>query len=125
MKRKTFLMTLVAPIIGLFAKVIAGATEISNQRTVLIYNDDDSTRKANFDELIYADYFELVEPNGKIVPNGGPWLAITHVFKHNGQNTIGVYKEFISEDESNINSDIMQIVTTGSYCMFRLYKYIG
>ena len=125
MQRKTFIMTLVAPIIGLFAKVIAGTTEAINQRTVLIYNDDGSTRKANFDELIYADYFDLIEPNGKIVPNGGPWLAITNVFERKGQNAIGVYKEFTSEDESKINSDIMQIVTTGSYCMFRLYKYIG
>ncbi len=121
MKRKTFIMTLMAPIIGLFAKVSSGITNVNNQRTVQICNDDGTLRDAEFEDLIYADYFYLVEPNGALVDE--LFLATSDLFFRNdgfGESrclAIGVY-----EERDSINSNLTQIVTTRPYFEYRLYE---
>ena len=63
-------------------------------RKAYIYNDDGSKNLKDFDDIIYADYFQLVEPDGTFVENGKVFLATSNPYRHKtlGVLTVGTYK---------------------------------
>ena len=69
MKRKHFLLSILSIIAFGFIK------KKSIYRKAYIYNDDGSKDLKEFGELKWADYFELVEPDGTLVNNGEVFLA--------------------------------------------------
>ncbi len=51
-------------------------------RKAYIFNDDGSKNLKEFDDIKYADYFELVEPDGTLVENGKLFLAASNPYRH-------------------------------------------
>ena len=60
--------------------------------TARIYNDDGSYRIESCENIIYADYFELVSPDGSLVNDNELFLATSNVYRDdNGILNVDVY----------------------------------
>ncbi len=99
MKRFKFLKIIWVSFIGLF---IGFSPFKSQERKVYIYNDDGSKELKEFEEIKYADYFEIVEPNGTLVKceelNSTLFLATSVPFVDKGELSIRVMKSFPNKE---------------------------
>lgn len=105
MNRKEFLASVIGLVIfGLLRKKekldwVRKAAERNAEayRKAFIFNDDGSKRLCEFDDIRYADYFQLIESDGELVVNEDGddlFLATSNLFYNkDGVLTVDTYQD--------------------------------